>query len=505
MSNEAIVQQESPAISTINPFARGLASHVNAGTVAIESERAIAEAQGKLVIAKRFPRNEARAYDNIIEACRRQGLAEEACYSFPRANQVVSGPTIRMAEMLAANWGNVDYGIRELSRKDGVSEMEAYCWDLETNTMSSQKFTVRHIRDTRSGPVKLTDERDIYELTANLGARRLRARVLAILPADLIQAAVDECTRTLAGNNSVPMADRIRNMIAAFKSLGVPATLLEKRLGHSLDSVTGDELADLRKIHNSLRDGMSKLGDWFNDGTQPNEDIPYSENEQAPATLPQEQKRATPPPRQKRGAAAVLENRPTTTVAEARAQESVTPIAEASDATSVSPAAAAAKIAEKPTPQPEQPKPAPAEQPKPAEPSDDAAKAHAAAQALKADEPPAPPAAKAPEVAPRAFLKDTEELTVDVTVSDVVTLVVNPKAAATPSVQAHVKGGFNGMVIHVGGAEKHGDKLVPNPLWVVGKTVTLKMLGKLNKITGRVLPMVQSITEAPSETSMEVE
>ncbi len=105
-----------------NPFAKEVAQHLNAGTVVIESERAIAEAQGKLVIAKRFPRNQALAYANIIDACKRPGLAEEACYSFPRGGEVVSGPAIRLAEMLAANWGNLDYGLRELSRKDGVSE-----------------------------------------------------------------------------------------------------------------------------------------------------------------------------------------------------------------------------------------------------------------------------------------------------------------------------------------------------------------------------------------------
>ena len=154
MSEQPIVHKE-PAVQS-NPFARHLPDHLNAGAVAIESERAIAEAQGKLVIAKRYPRDQARAFTAIMDACKRPGLAEEACYSFPRGGQTVSGPSIRLAEMLAANWGNIDYGIRELSRKEGVSEMEAYCWDLETNTMSSQKFTVRHIRDTRGGGVKLT-------------------------------------------------------------------------------------------------------------------------------------------------------------------------------------------------------------------------------------------------------------------------------------------------------------------------------------------------------------
>lgn len=253
--------------AAINPFQRTeLSQHVNAGTIEIESSRAIAEAQGKLVIAKRFPRDEARAYSKIIESCKRKGLAEEATYSFPRGGQVVSGPSIRLAEELARAWGNIDYGIRELSRKDGVSEMEAYAWDLETNTSSSQKFSVRHIRDRsdrNGGNIVLTDERDIYELTANQGARRLRARVLAILPPDIVEAALAECRRTLAGDNSEPVADRVRKMIKAFDKYGVTAAMIEARLGHSLDTVLPDEIADLQGIFNSLKSGMSKAGEWF--------------------------------------------------------------------------------------------------------------------------------------------------------------------------------------------------------------------------------------------------
>lgn len=178
-----------------NPFARTVSRHINAGTVEIESSRAIAEAQGKLVIAKRFPRDESLSYSKVIESCRRPGLASEATYSFPRGGKAVTGPSIRLAEELARVWGNIDYGIRELSRKDGVSEMESYAWDLETNTSSSQKFSVKHWRDTQSGGYELKDERDIYELTANQGARRLRARLLAILPPDLVDGALFQSAR----------------------------------------------------------------------------------------------------------------------------------------------------------------------------------------------------------------------------------------------------------------------------------------------------------------------
>src|ERR1700677_4288367 len=52
-----------------NPFQRARSPHLNEGAVAIESERAIAEAQGKLILAKRFPRDEGMAFDRVMEAC----------------------------------------------------------------------------------------------------------------------------------------------------------------------------------------------------------------------------------------------------------------------------------------------------------------------------------------------------------------------------------------------------------------------------------------------------
>src|SRR5690242_14071912 len=248
-----------------NPFSRErLPSHVNAGAVAIEEARAVAEAQGKLVIAKRFPRNPFQAFERVLEACKRPGVAAAAFYSYPRGNKRVTGPSIRLAEELARCWGNIDYGLRELSNREGVSEMEAYAWDLETNTHSSQKFTVRHIRDSNEkGAQELTDQRDIYEITANLGARRLRARILSVLPDDIVDAAVKQCQQTIAGSSDKPLVDRARDMVARFATHGISLANIETYLGHPLASILPDEFTELFGIYNGIKDGTSKPSDFF--------------------------------------------------------------------------------------------------------------------------------------------------------------------------------------------------------------------------------------------------
>ena len=263
-NNEIIVQeQQTPNMPNMNNGVMAQLDNINQGTVAIEASRAIAEAQGKLVIAKRFPRDEVQAYNRVAQACQRKGIAEKAFYSYNRGGGTVSGPTIRFAEELARCWGNIDYGIKELSQDEGKSEMQAYAWDLETNAQSVQNFTNPHIREVGGKAKILTSQRDIYEINANMGARRLRSRILAILPTDLVDMAINECKKTLAGNNDEPLIDRVKKMIVAFGKIGVTQEQIEKRLGRKVDTMTIDDFTDYIGIYNAIKQGESKIAEWF--------------------------------------------------------------------------------------------------------------------------------------------------------------------------------------------------------------------------------------------------
>ena len=263
-NNETIVQeQNTPNMPNMNHGEMPQLDNINQGTVAIEASRAIAEAQGKLIIAKRFPRDEVQAYNRVAQACQRKGIAEKAFYSYSRGGGTVSGPTIRFAEELARCWGNIDYGIKELSQDDGKSEMQAYAWDLETNAQSVQNFTNPHIREVGGKAKILTSQRDIYEINANMGARRLRSRILAILPTDLVDMAINECKKTLAGNNDEPLIDRVKKMIVAFGKIGVTKEQIEKRLGRKVDTMTIDDFTDYIGIYNAIKQGESKIAEWF--------------------------------------------------------------------------------------------------------------------------------------------------------------------------------------------------------------------------------------------------
>lgn len=237
------------------------------GNVAVEQSRASQEVMGAIFAAKRFPRDSFTAFNNIIKECERYNLAEKASYSFPRGGKTVSGPSIRLAEAIARQWGNVDCGIRELERKDGESVMQAYAWDLETNFRVTRNFTVEHIRDTKAASYKITDQRDIYEMTANQGARRLRACILEIIPGDVVDAAEKKALDTLRiGPKGVTREDRIRLMVASFDKFGINKEVIEKRLLHPVTAITDDEIVDLIKIYNSIKDNVAKRNNFFDLG-----------------------------------------------------------------------------------------------------------------------------------------------------------------------------------------------------------------------------------------------
>lgn len=246
----------------------------NNALVDVETQRAISEVQGAIVLAKKFPRNQKEACDRILNACQRVSLAKDAVYTYSRGGTSVSGPSIRLAEAIAQNWGNLQFGIVEMEQRTGESTVKAYAWDVETNTKQEKVFQVPHVRHTKQGAKQLNDPRDIYELVANQGARRLRACILSVIPGDVIDAAVDECDKTLKTKIDVT-PEAVHKLVEAFAAFGVSKAQIEARIQRRIEAIEPGQVVQMRKIYTSLKDNMSTPEDWFEpaetEGNKPNE------------------------------------------------------------------------------------------------------------------------------------------------------------------------------------------------------------------------------------------
>lgn len=256
------------------------------------------QVQGMVFMAKQYPRNEDLAIAKIMNACKRKTLAEESTYEFPRGGSKITGPSIRLAEAIAQYWGNIDTGIIEIERSDGVSKVLAYAWDVETNTRQAKIFDVRHERDTKKGKVKLTDERDIYEAVANYGARRMRACILGIVPGDVVEIALKECEKTLKNGASKPLPERIKDAIAHFDTnFGVTQAMLEKLFSCNSSAFTEQNLLRLGQVSKSLKDGMAQVEDFFDVTAESQKTVTASANKQTLDVTPKKEP-VTPAPTQ---------------------------------------------------------------------------------------------------------------------------------------------------------------------------------------------------------------
>lgn len=233
-------------------------------TAEMVTSRQTQEVQGQIIMAKKFPRDEVAASKRIMTACQRKKLAEQAEYEYTRGTSKVVGPSIRLAEALAQNWGNLDFGFVELEQRNGESQVMAYCWDLETNTRQTKIFAVPHIRETKKGNYPLTGSRDIYELVANQAARRVRACILGIIPGDVVEEAIEQCHKTLLGKDDTPLIDRVKKCVMmAEKEYQIPQESLEKYIGCKAEAFSMNDLIRLNRVFNSIKDGMAKREEIF--------------------------------------------------------------------------------------------------------------------------------------------------------------------------------------------------------------------------------------------------
>lgn len=232
-----------------------------------DQSRELADIQVSYLMAQQFPRDEVKAMDRILNAFTRPALAEKSQYQFSRGGTDIRGPSIKAMEAIATAWRNIDAAWRERSRgvdARGIpfSEVEAVAVDLEGRTRKRIAFIVPHWRDTRQGGYMLKDERDIYELCANQAQRRVRACLEAVIPGDVVDAAMAQADATLKAKADTS-AEAMAKMVEAFAPFGVTKDHIEKRIQRRLDAITPMQVVALKRIYASLRDDMSTPDEWF--------------------------------------------------------------------------------------------------------------------------------------------------------------------------------------------------------------------------------------------------
>lgn len=237
------------------------ADHIGQAT-AVEQARAVAEVAAAVQVAQQNPRNIDSARRALQASCSMFGLAENAFYDFNQGGRV-HGPTATLARELGRCWGNFQSGSDELRRdtENGISEMKAWAWDLETNSRRSVTFVVPHERDGTKAVLKTV--RDIRNNNNNWAARGEREMILSTLPAWFVEEGITLCQETLDRGEGKSLEERRERVIAVFGKMGVDLERIERKLGSPADGWTVYDLAQLTQVHKAISRGIVTIDDEF--------------------------------------------------------------------------------------------------------------------------------------------------------------------------------------------------------------------------------------------------
>lgn len=191
-----------------------------------------AEIDSTIATAKQFPRQMRKALDRVREmATLTEAIAEECHYSLPRTDKTgrrvnIQGPSIRFAEILASQWGNLRIASRviEIGAKQVVAQ--GICLDLETNV--AYDVEVRKSIITKEG--KRYSE-DVIVSNANAcAAVAQRNSVLKTVPRPLWNPIYEETLKRI-GSDRMPLAERWQKAVAWYGSRGVNEARLRSAIG----------------------------------------------------------------------------------------------------------------------------------------------------------------------------------------------------------------------------------------------------------------------------------
>lgn len=255
MSEAEIVREDTGEVHALAPSMSGMLPAAAAARMA--------EVQVSAMFARQCPRSVTRALASIEQACSRPRLAENAEYQYSKGGQEIKGPSIDLLKAIAIEWRNIQYGWEVVTTEGMYSTVRAFAWDVERNVPSSITFRVKHWIDTRGGGRACRDERETYELIANQAARRVRACLENVVPADVVDDAVDWCRKTLAGQSAEPLIDQVKKCVAAFAGIGVTADMIEEKCGRNVDALTQLDVAKMRRVFKSIKDGIGSIEEHF--------------------------------------------------------------------------------------------------------------------------------------------------------------------------------------------------------------------------------------------------
>jgi hypothetical protein len=223
----------------------------------------------QITTARRYPRSLAMFKANALSLVRLDQATASACfYALPRRQRqddgsmkrvTITGPSVRLAEIVAGAWGNMRAGARIVGLEAGEVVAQGYAHDLQTNYAVVTE-TRRRIVD-RNGN-RYSD--DLVVVTQNAACAIARRNAMfAVIPRAYVNQLVAVAMKVAAGDEST-LVDTRRAVLAELAELGVPAGRVCDRLERGgVSDLDLDDVGLLRGLLTAIRDGETTVAAEF--------------------------------------------------------------------------------------------------------------------------------------------------------------------------------------------------------------------------------------------------
>lgn len=240
-------------------------------------------------------------------------VAESCMYSVPRGGKMITGPSVRLAEICASSWGNLHVGSRVIDAGEREVTAQAVAWDLQSNV----RVTVEAQRSIVGKRGRFDD--DMIRVTGMAAISiALRNAIFRIIPRAYVEAVYAKARECAIGDLKTLVARR-DEAFARFAKLGVtPDRMLARLEIKGPDDFSLEHLEQLVGMWTAIKGGELSVDDAFPAaaplpipaGTPEGKRVklPGAGKQTKGAAVPAEAKEASPPPAAKAKAAAPAES-----------------------------------------------------------------------------------------------------------------------------------------------------------------------------------------------------
>jgi hypothetical protein len=231
---------------------------------AIEAiERASVDIQ--IATAHRFPRTLSKVKADMLSfATIDEDTAQSCFYTLPRGGKTIQGPSVRLAEIAIASYGNLRIGARPIATVTTGDNphviVQAVCHDLEKNVAISIE---KRRRITKKKNKDAIDEDDINLAVNSCSAIALRDATFKVVPLALIKPVYEQAKLVAIGDVKSLGAKRTK-VIERLTQMGAKLeNVLAKVEAKKIEDIDLSKLEILIGLGTALKDGDITLEEAF--------------------------------------------------------------------------------------------------------------------------------------------------------------------------------------------------------------------------------------------------